>query len=206
MSDEFGTIIVGGKFSGDLPAIVDVLNTLEFGDIVEFITTDDGYICVSNFPFHQIRFPTLTDAFRRSFNERFWRHGIVISQGNGMNVPRDEAVRRLDSIRHHLARKMFGNHWREKAKITFVLFKHGSSATEDEHYHALLGIAGNHEWSDFRIAMTVKSIEFMRHRRRKPNRHWEKMAHVDWDWEKGNRYHRYVSRFANKRPDDWYLI
>jgi hypothetical protein len=157
-------------------------------------------------PFHRTRFCSLKEALQKGFNERFWRHGIVISQGNGMNVPKDEAVRRLNSIRWHLGRKMFGNHWREKAKIAFVLFQHGSSASGDQHYHALLAIAGKHDWLDFRIGLTLKSMELMRHLRRSADRHWEKMAHVDWDWDKGNRYHSYVARFANKRPDEWYII
>jgi hypothetical protein len=76
MSDEFGTIIVGGKFSGDLPAIVDVLNTLEFGDIVEFITTDDGYICVSNWC---IQCPM-------AIPQR-----VILTFRDGRRIPRDEA-------------------------------------------------------------------------------------------------------------------
>lgn len=157
-------------------------------------------------PFHLNPFSTVKAAFQHSFNEQFWRHGIVISQGNGMSVSKEEAIRRLDSIRRHLGRKMFGNHWRNKAKIKFVLFQHGSTATDDGHYHALLGIEGDHDWSDFRIAMTIQSIERMRHWRRGADRHWEKPAHVDWNWEKSNRYHGYVSRFANIRPDDWDVI
>jgi hypothetical protein len=155
--------------------------------------------------FHEERFATAQDALQRGLNEKFWRHGIDISQGNGMNVSEKEATRRLNSIRRHLGRQMFGNHWREKGKIVFMVFGHGSRKSDDEHYHALLGIRGDHNWSNFKIAMTIKSIELMRHLR--TERYWEKMAHVDWDWKKkGNRYHGYVGRFANSRPDDWKII
>ena len=157
-------------------------------------------------PFHQQRFPNVKEAFQHGFNEQFWTHGIVINQGNGMSVSKNEALRRLDFIRRHLLRKMFGNHWREKGKLRFALFEHGAMKTDDAHFHAVLGIEGNHDWSDFRIGMTIKSIEFMRHMRRGAERHWEKMAHVDWDWKKGNKYHSYISRFANTRPDGWYVI
>jgi hypothetical protein len=153
--------------------------------------------------FHQTRFSTVEEAFQGGFHEQFWRHGIVISQGNGMSVSMEEAVRRLDSIRRHLGRRMFGNHWR--GKITFAVFPHGSKTSGNEHFHALLGIEGDHNWSDFRIAMTVGTIERIRHWRR-VDRPWEKMAHVDWDWKKENRYHGYVSRYANKRSDDWQFI
>jgi hypothetical protein len=157
-------------------------------------------------PFHQKRFRTLKDAFQCGFNEEFWRHGIVVNQGNGMGVTKEEAVRRLEYIRRHLARKIFGNHWRDKGRIVFAVFQHGSLKTGDEHHHAVMGIEGKHDWSDFRIGMTINSIEFMRHLRRPPKRQWEKMAHVDWNWNKRNRYHGYISRFANKRPDDWQII
>ena len=109
-------------------------------------------------------------------------------------------------IRRHLLRKMFGNRWRQKAKATFVVFQHGSRATGDAHFHAVLGIDGAHDWSDFRIGLTIKSIELMQHMRMARVRPWEKMAHVDWNWAKGNQYHSYISRFANKRPDDWFII
>jgi hypothetical protein len=154
----------------------------------------------------EARRKSVENVFRYGFNEQFWRHGIVISQGNKMSVSKDDAIRRLDSLRRHLGRRMFGNKWREKAQITFVLFQHGSRETFNEHYHALLGIGGDHEWTDFGIAMAINLIEGMRHRRRSPNRRWEKIAHVDWNWARGNRYHSYVGRFANKRPDNWEII
>jgi hypothetical protein len=70
-------------------------------------------------------------AFQSSFREDYWRHGIVISQGNGMSVSKDEAFRRLDIIARHLLRKMFGNHWRKKGKANFVVFQHGSMQSGD---------------------------------------------------------------------------
>jgi hypothetical protein len=154
-------------------------------------------------PFHCKRFQSIKDAFQHGFNEHFWRHGIVISQGNGMSISKEEAVRRLSTIRRHLGRAMFGNLWRQVGLIRFVLFQHGSRESDNLHFHALLGIGGEHNWSDFRIAMEILSIENERRRTAKP---WEKPAHVDWNWDHGNRYHSYVSRFANKRPDDWEII
>jgi hypothetical protein len=147
----------------------------------------------------------LGEAFQSSFKEDYWRHGIVISQGSGMSVSKDEAFRRLEIIVRHLLRRMFGNRWRKKGKANFVVFQHGSMQSGDAHFHALLGIDGHHSWSDFRIAMTIKSIELARHLRGAAPR-WEKMAHVDWNWAKGNRYHSYVGRFANKRHDDWWVL
>ena len=156
-------------------------------------------------PFHQKRFQSVTDAYQHGFNEHYWRHGIVISQGNRMSVSLDDALRRFDKIRRYLSRKMFGNGWRKKGKINMVIFQHGSRDTCDAHFHGLLGIEGDHGWSVFRIAMTIRSRELMLKMRQR-TLGWEKMAHVDWNWEKGNRYHSYISRFANKRPDDLYVI
>jgi hypothetical protein len=158
--------------------------------------------------FYPRRFQTAKEAFQFGFNERYWTHGIVVSQGNGMYVSRDEANLRLRCIKRHLLRAIFGNHWRDKGDIQFSVFPHGSFATGDQHFHALMHIRGNHDWSDFRVAMTIRSIEIMRHAQNKATRqkHWEKMAHVDWDWRKDNRYHGYVSRYADKRPDTWYSL
>ena len=81
-------------------------------------------------PFHSDRSSSLKEAFQKGFNETYWRHGIVISQGNGMSVSKDEAFQRLNNIRRLLLRKMFGNHWRTKGKINFMIFQHGSSRSE----------------------------------------------------------------------------
>jgi hypothetical protein len=121
-----------------------------------------------------------------------------------MNVSKEEAVRRLNCIRRHLGRKMFGNHWR--GKIVFALFQHGSKDADDQHFHAVVGFLADHDWSDDQIADAIKQIEEARHCRRSADRLWEKMAHVDWNWKKGNRYHSYVGRYAIKRHDEWYII
>jgi hypothetical protein len=163
-------------------------------------------------PFHQKRadskqFCSVKEAFEQGFNESFWRIGIEISQGNNMSVSRTEAIQRLNCIRRHLGRRMFGNRWR--GKIVYATFMHGSFQTSDQHFHSLVGFKGIHDWSDDNIAHAIINIETERHSR--SNRHWEKMAHVDWNWKSGNRYHSYVSRFASKRhhptnSDSWEII
>lgn len=152
------------------------------------------------------KYETVRELWQHGLNELYWTHGIVISQGNRMCVSNAEAIRRMNSIKRHLLRQMFGNHYRNSAKIEFLMFQHGSYETEDQHFHALMHIEGNHNWSHFRIAMTINSIEFMRHVRNKTKQPWEKKAHVDWGWTNENRYHGYVSRYANWRPDTWCIV
>ena len=86
----------------------------------------------------------------------------------------------------------------------FAVFQHGVKESFNQHYHVLMAIDGeSNGWSDFRIAMTVRSIdqEFIKGHR------WEKLVHVDWEWEKGNRYHSYTSRFAVNRFDGgWFVL
>ena len=103
-----------------------------------------------------------------------------------------EATRRLNYIRVHLLRAMFGNNFRRKgAEIKFLVFKQGSRATFNQHYHALMAIEGDHDWSDEQIAKAINEID-----RNRSKRHWEKDVHVDFDWIKDNRFHSYVARYA----------
>ena len=54
---------------------------------------------------------------------------------------------------------MFGNNFRKRAKIEFLTFKQGSRATFNQHYHALMAIEGDHNWSDEQIAKAINEIE-----------------------------------------------
>jgi hypothetical protein len=108
-----------------------------------------------------------------------------------------EATKRLNYIRVHLLKAMFGNNFRRKsAKIIFLTFKQGSRLGFHQHYHALMAIEGDHNWSDQQIAKVIGEIECNRSKR-----HWEKDVHVDWDWLKGNRLHSYVARDASYDAD-----
>jgi hypothetical protein len=149
------------------------------------------------------KYKTVREFWDGGLNPDFWTHGIVISQGNGMSVSPRQAAQRLNSIGRPLLREIFGNHWRDKANITFLVFQHGGYETYNQHFHALIHIDGEHNWSNFRIAMRIKSIDFMRHMLPEEAAAWEKKLHVDWNWTNENRYHGYVSRFANGRPDTW---
>ena len=88
---------------------------------------------------------------------------------------------------------MFANSWKRKGgKITFLAFKQGSRERGNQHFHVLMATEGKHNWSDFRIAMKIQTIE--RLRSKKPG---EKDAHVDLNWwKKDNAFMRYVSREA----------
>jgi hypothetical protein len=154
-------------------------------------------------PFLDERYKSTKDAYKNAFNPDYWRHGITISQGNELNVSEKSAQERLIFIRARLLRKTFGNHFRQKkASVDFCVFKHGSKLCFDEHFHALMGIQGNHDWSDAQIAEAIQSIDLDRpHSKR-----WEKPLHVDYDWEDGNQFHSYVSRFVQNGSDDFFII
>ena len=141
-------------------------------------------------------YATVADAWRH-LDEEYWRIGLTVSLGNGMNVSGEEAKRRLNYIRLRLLRAMFGNSFRRKnAKINFFVFGQGSRLCFNQHYHALMAIEGAHDWSDQRIATAI--IEIERHRSKRP---WEKDVRVDFDWKKGNWFHSYVARDAAFNAD-----
>ena len=140
-------------------------------------------------PFHTGKWSSVVDAWKQSLNEEFWRHGITINQGLDWSVTEETARKRLNYIRARLLRRMFGNGWRAKAKITFVVFGQGSKESCNQHFHALMGIEGEHDWSDEQVAAAIVEIEWNRKRK-----HWEKPAYVDYAWRKANRFHEYVGR------------
>ena len=113
-----------------------------------------------------------------------------------------EATRRLNYIRVHLLKAMFGNNFRRRdAEIKFLVFEQGSRATFDQHCHALMVIEGDHNWSDEQIAKAIAEID-----RNRSKRHWEKDVYVDFDWKNGNRFHRYVARYAAYDPDSFRVM
>ena len=153
-------------------------------------------------PFRDSKGASIADAWQHGFNPEYWRHGITISQGLGWSVSEAEATRRLNYIRVRVLRAMFGNNFRRKgAKIKFLVYEQGSRATFNQHHHALMAIAGDHDWSDEQIAKAIAEID---HNRSK--RHWEKDVYVDFDWIKGNRFHSYVARYAAYDPDSFRVM
>ena len=153
-------------------------------------------------PFRDYKGASIADAWQHGFNPEYWRHGITISQGLGWNVSEAEATRRLNYIRVHLLKAMFGNNFRRKgAEIKFLVFEQGSRATFNQHHHALMAIEGDHDWSDEQIAKAITEID-----RNRSKRHWEKDVHVDFDWKNGNRFHSYVARYAAYDPDSFRVM
>ena len=83
-----------------------------------------------------------------------------------MSVSKEDAKRRLNYLRAQMLRAIFGNSWKRKGgKIVFLIFKQGSRATSNQHFHVLMAIEGEHNWSELRIAMEIQSIELSRPRR-----------------------------------------
>jgi len=56
-------------------------------------------------------------------DERYWRHGLTVSLGNGLNVSEHHARRRLRYVALRLKRMIWGNDKRQR-KIEFFVFKH----------------------------------------------------------------------------------
>jgi hypothetical protein len=156
--------------------------------------------------FHQTSYSSVPAAFRFGMNEEVLRWGLVFSQGNGWNVTENRVKERLRFIASGLLRKIYGNRHRDKAKIHFIVFKHGSRDCFNEHFHALMWFDGQpHGWSDFRVAMTLKELD----RKFIGTSKSEKPVWVDWDWTNDNRYHSYVSRFEQTKrgpSDNWFIM
>jgi hypothetical protein len=153
-------------------------------------------------PFRDYKGASIAGAWQHGFNPEYWRHGITISQGLGWSVSEAEATRRLNYIRVHLLKAMFGNNFRRRgAEIKFFVFEQGSRATFNRHYHALMAIEGDHNWSDEQIAKAITEIDCDRSKK-----HWEKDVHVDFDWKNGNRFHSYVARYAAYDPDSFRVM
>jgi len=153
-------------------------------------------------PWHPGDYSTIKAAFRYGINENFWRHGLTISQVNEFNVAEQTVKDRLNYIRSHLLREMYGNNWRRKGCIHFLVFKHGSKGSFNEHYHALMGIDTCHNWSDARIAETIMSVDASNNK----SQPWRKTIHVDHEWNKNNQFHSYVSRFVQEGLGDYFII
>jgi hypothetical protein len=102
---------------------------------------------------------SIADVWRYGLNPEYWRHGITINQGLGWSVSEVEATKRLNYIRVRLGKALFGNNFRKRAKFTFLMFKQGSREGFNQHYHVLMAVRGDHNWSDEQIAeQSVKLI------------------------------------------------
>lgn len=66
----------------------------------------------------------LSDAWRFGLDEHHWRHGITISLGNGLNVSKEQATRRLQYIALRLKRRLWGHRDEKQQQIDFIVFKH----------------------------------------------------------------------------------
>jgi hypothetical protein len=159
--------------------------------------------------FRQGDYKNLKEFWHNALDETYWTHGITVNVGNGFNVGKDYCRQRLNYIRHRLAREMFGNNWRAKASISFLVFAHGSVKSYNQHFHALLHIEGEHDWSGGEITLAIRRLEAIR-----PKKHWEKQAYVDWvaqpiyKWrgQKAlNRFHSYVARYVAAGNGDWFI-
>jgi hypothetical protein len=139
---------------------------------------------------------SIADVWRYGLNPEYWRHGITINQGLGWSVSEVEATKRLNYIRVRLGKALFGNNFRKRAKFTFLMFKQGSREGFNQHYHVLMAVRGDHNWSDEQIAEAICEIDCNRSKRR-----WEKDVYVDFDWKNGNRFHSYVAREAAFNAD-----
>jgi hypothetical protein len=114
-------------------------------------TVDGSKISEGSCAFHPNRYSSVSEAFHYGLNEQFWRWGLVFSQGNELNVSANRVKERSRYMASKLLRRIYGNRYRDKALIRFLVFQHGSSESFNEHYHALMGFCGKqHNWSDFR--------------------------------------------------------
>jgi hypothetical protein len=140
-------------------------------------------------------------AFSMAIDPCYWRHGITINQGHGWNVSEKHTNQRLNYIRVELLRAIFGNNFRGKGNIRFLAFIQGAAPNGNQHFHVLMAIEGKHDWSDKKIAEYIEKIDMDRKRQS-----WEKEVYADWDWKKGNNFHRYVAREVASKPGSWYVF
>lgn len=153
-------------------------------------------------PFREGLYLSAKDAWN-GLNEDYWKYGITINQGNGWSVEEDVAKQRLNYIRLKLLRAMFGNNFRRQgAKIQFCMFKQGSLQIGNQHFHTLMGIEGCHDWTDLEIAEAIEKIDLGRGNRKR----CEKPVHVDFEWQKGNRFHRYSAREMSHDADSYIVF
>jgi hypothetical protein len=139
-------------------------------------------------------YTSVKDAWQNGLNPEYWRHGLVFSQGNEMNVTEHRVKDRLQFIRKRLLRAMFGNRYRdtEQYDIHLIQVREGYSQSFNQHFHVLLHVEGRHNWSDFRIAAKVRFLDILFLK----DHGWEdeKPVHVDYDWKHGNHYHAYTTK------------
>lgn len=154
--------------------------------------------------FYQRDFRSVREVFQHGLNENFWRWGLVFNQGNGWNVSENSVRERLRMIASDLLRTIYGNRFRNKAKLRFVVFRHGSSKSFDEHYHALMGFEGEPpHWSDDLIKLRIEATDWTM------TNDYTKLVHVDIVSKDGNRYHSYVSQFEQQGrsgSDNWFFL
>jgi hypothetical protein len=86
--------------------------------------------------FHPGHYQNVKEAWSQAINENYWRHGLVISQGNEMNVSAERCRERLKFIASRLLRAMYGNKYRRKGhKVHFIVAGEGSKESYNLHYH-----------------------------------------------------------------------
>ena len=141
--------------------------------------------------FHHRQFRSIRAAWAQGLNEDAWRWCLVFNLGNEMNMSAHRVEERLRYIAAHLLRRIYGNQYRKKKTHLICLsFNHGTKKAYNEHFHALIAIDGpRHEWSDFRIMMTIRQLDLLflagRDFGGAPSlediykRHFEKPVHVD---------------------------
>jgi hypothetical protein len=150
------------------------------------------------------RHSSIAGAWSSALDEQVWRWGLVFNQGNHWSVSENRVRERLRYIRSNLLRAIFGNRHRGKGSICFLVFKHGSLRSFNQHWHVLMALQGNRpNWGDFRVAFKIWDIDRQLIRSTKS----EKLVHVDWGWREGNRYHSYVSRYVQSgKPDEYFVM
>ena len=167
-------------------------------------------LCQSNSePFHPGRFVSIEDAWSQSINEDYWRHGLIISQGNGMNVSADRCRERLKFIASRLLRAIYGNKYKRLGhKVQFIVVaeegwkKSHNTHQYHLHHHILMSVTGDHGWNDFDIRSAILKIDelFLKTH----GWDWEKRIQVDCNWKKTNRYHSYSTDTIQRGgQDDW---
>ena len=104
-------------------------------------------------PFLDRYYNSPQQVFANGFNPELWRWGLTFNQGNGMSVSEDRVRERLAKMAVQFLKQTYGNKYRKKARIRFIVFQHGSLQTSDQHFHALMAIMGEpHGISDDAVA------------------------------------------------------
>ena len=157
-------------------------------------------------PFLDLPYSCPEQVFANGFNPEFWRWGLTFNQGNGMSVSEDRVRDRLSRMAAQFLKQTYGNKYRKKARIRFIVFQHGSLQTSDQHFHALMGLIGEpHGMSDDAVAKALQAAD----QRTLKGFWYEKLVHVDCSWKEGNTFHSYVSRYvqaSGRREANWFLL